>query len=71
MKHTFYIVAVNLKVKRYYTTLGHANEGVKYKYPSGRVYGVNIIKGKPRVVARYYGYCEYELTEEERNIKLL
>ena len=69
MKKCIYYVRIeNGKIKQSYTTLGRAYEGAKYR--GGEVYGVGIIKGKPRIVCRYNGICRFELTEEEKEVML-
>ena len=69
MKYAYFVRVEDNKVKQCYTTLGRANEGAKYR--GGEVYGVAIIEGKPRIVAKFYGICQYDdLNEEEKEIKL-
>ena len=68
MKHAYYVRVVGSKVKQAYSTLGRANEGAKYR--GGKVYAVDVIKGKPKIVCRYYGICRCELTEEEKEVLL-
>ena len=63
-----YYIRINGKTRQAYSTLGRANEGAKYR--GGKVYGVAIVKGKPRIVARFYGICQCELNEEEKRIRL-
>ena len=67
MKHAYYVRVVGNKVQKY-TTLGRANEGAHYR--GGKVYAVDVINGKPKIVCRYNGISRCELTEEEKELLL-
>ena len=49
-----------------YSTLGRAIEGAKFR--GGDIYGVAIIKGKPRIVARFVGWHALELNDYEKRL---
>ena len=66
LDHAYYVRVKDRKVKQKYTTIGRANEGAKYR--GGDVYGVDIINGKPKIVAKYSGICQEELEDWEAEL---